>query len=72
MRLLKKINTNKGFTLIELVVVMGILSILSSISLWYFNGVNRRARELAAQNALLTIKKIVKRIMFLHHFLLNL
>ena len=57
MRLLKKINTNKGFTLIELVVVMGILSILSSISLGFFNGVNRRARELAAQNALLTIKK---------------
>jgi len=57
MRLLKNININKGFTLIELVVVMGILSILSSISLWHFNGVNRRVRELAAQNALLTIKK---------------
>ena len=48
---------NNGFTLIELVFVIGILSILSSISLFYFNGVNRRAREVAAQNALLTIKK---------------
>ena len=57
MGLNKKNNENKGFTLIELVVVIGILSILSSISLIYFNGVNRRAREVAAQNALLTIKK---------------
>ena len=57
MGLNEKNNKNNGFTLIELVVVMGILSILSSISLVYFNGVNRRAREVAAQNALLTIKK---------------
>ena len=57
MGLNEKNNENNGFTLIELVVVIGILSILSSISLFYFNGVNRRAREVAAQNALLTIKK---------------
>ena len=57
MGLNEKNNENNGFTLIELVVVIGILSILSSISLSYFNGVNRRAREVAAQNALLTIKK---------------
>ena len=57
MGLNEKNNENNGFTLIELVVVIGILSILSSISLVYFNGVNRRAREVAAQNALLTIKK---------------
>ena len=53
----EKNNENNGFTLIELVVMVGILSILSSITLGYFNGVNRRAREVAAQNALLTIKK---------------
>ena len=57
MGLNEKNNENNGFTLIELVVVIGILSILSSITLGYFNGVNRRAREVAAQNALLTIKK---------------
>ena len=57
MGLNEKNNENNGFTLIELVVVIGILSILSSISLVYFNGVNRRAREVAAQNALLSIKK---------------
>ena len=57
MGLNKKSNENNGFTLIELVVVIGIFSILSSISLFFFNGVNRRAREVAAQNALLTIKK---------------
>ena len=57
MGLNEKINENNGFTLVELVVVIGILSILSSISLVYFNGVNRRAREVAAQNALFTIKK---------------
>ena len=57
MGLIEKTKKNNGFNLIELVVVIGILSILSSISLVYFNGVNRRAREVAAQNALLTIKK---------------
>ena len=54
---MRKTSENNGFTLIELVVVFGILSILSSVSLVYFKGVNRRAREVAAQNALLTIKK---------------
>ena len=57
MELNEKNYKNNGFTLIELVVVIGILSIMSSISLFYFNGVSRRAREVAAQNALLTIKK---------------
>ena len=57
MGLNEKNKEKNGFTLIELVVVVGILSILSSITLGYFNGVNRRAREVAAQNALLTIKK---------------
>ena len=57
MGLNEKNKENNGFTLIELVVVIVILSILSSISLLYFNGVNRRAREVAAQNALLNIKK---------------
>ena len=57
MGLIKKTIANNGFTLVELIVVIGVLSILSSVSLVYFNGVNRRAREVAAQNALLTIKK---------------
>ena len=61
MGLNKKSNKNNGFTLIELVVVIGIFSILSSISLFFFNGVNRRTREVAAQNALLTIKKECER-----------
>ena len=54
--ILKKIKTN-GFSLIELIVVIGTLLILSSISVVFFNSVNRRAREVAAQNALITIKK---------------
>ena len=57
MKFKKKYNENLGFTLIELVVIIGILTILSSISLVYFNGANRRAREIAAQNALSNIKK---------------
>ena len=54
---MEKTKENNGFTLIELVFVIGILSILSSISFFYFDSVNRRSREVAAQNALLTIKK---------------
>ena len=57
----KKKQKKNGFTLIELAVVIGILSILSSFSFVYFNVVNRRAREVAAQNALLTIKKECER-----------
>ena len=52
-----KNKVNNGFTLIELIVVIGTLSILSSITLSYFNGLNRRGIEIAAQNALLNIKK---------------
>ena len=52
-----KNKVNNGFTLIELIFVIGTLSILSSITLFYFNGLNRRGREVAAQNALLNIKK---------------
>ena len=52
-----KNKVNNGFTLIELIVVIGTLSILSSITLSYFNGLNRRGREVEAQNALLNIKK---------------
>jgi len=55
--LIKKTKKINGFNLIELIAVIGILSILGSISMIYFSGVNRRAREVAALNALLTIKK---------------
>ena len=54
---MEKTKESNGFSLIELVVVIGIFSILSSISLNLFNGFNRRAREVAAQNALLSVKK---------------
>ena len=54
---MKKNTENLGFTLTELVVVIGIFSILGVVSLLHFNGVNRKAREVAAQNALLNIKK---------------
>ena len=57
MGLMIKNKVNNGFTLIELIVVIGTLSILSTITLSYFNGFNRRGREVAAQNALLNIKK---------------
>ena len=57
MRLKDKNKEKNGFTLIELVVVVGVLSILGGISLVYFKGVDRRTREVAAQDAILTIKK---------------
>ena len=57
----EKNNKNNGFTLIELTFVIGILSILGSVSLVFFNDLNRKAREVAAQNALLMIKKECER-----------
>ena len=44
-------DKNCGLTLIELVVVIGIVSKLSSISWLIFNGFDRRAIEAEAQSA---------------------
>ena len=54
---MEEIKEKNGFTLIESIVAIGVLSILSSISLVYFSNVNRRSREVAALNSLLAIKK---------------
>ena len=63
MGLNEKNNENNGFTLIELVVVIGILSILSSISLVYFNGLIEELERSQLKTLCLRLKKNAKRIM---------
>ena len=60
-----KINkqSQKGFSLIELVVVVSVLSILASISIPFFGGITRRARQSVAAShvdALLKAANIYK------------
>ena len=51
-----KIN-NKGFSLIELVVVIGVLAILSAITLPLFTCIIRKAKATAALNAIASVRK---------------
>ena len=46
---LKKINNRKGFTLVELVVVISILGILAAIAVPKFTGSTQKARIAADQ-----------------------
>ena len=48
---------NQGFSLIELVVVIGVLAILSAVSLPAFTCIIRKAKATAALNALASVRK---------------
>ncbi len=49
--------TNKGFSLIELIIVIIIAAILGQIGFVSFNRLSRKAKSLAARTALINIKK---------------
>ena len=51
-----EINSPNGFSLIEIVIVVGLITILSGTGLIIFSSVNRRAIEVAAQKAIEAIK----------------
>lgn len=56
----KNINNRKGFTLVELVVVIAILGILSAIAVPRFTGTQENAREKADEATLATVQSAVR------------
>lgn len=56
-RFFKKIKSNKGFTLIELIVVLAVLAIIMAIAVPRFLGVQQEAKEKADNNSVELIKK---------------
>ena len=53
----KNLKLEKGFTLVELMVVVIIMGILGQIGISSFNRYIRRTRALAAKTALVSIRK---------------
>ena len=56
-RVLSRKPGNKGFSLIELVVVVAVLAILSAIAIPSFTSINKKARASAATNTIATVVK---------------
>ena len=56
-RVLNRKPGNKGFSLIELVVVVAVLAILSAIAIPSFTSINKKARASAATNTIATVVK---------------
>jgi len=47
----------KGFTIVELLIVIVVIAILAALTIVSFNGINRRSSEAQIQSELLTLKK---------------
>ena len=56
-RMISKLKNRKGFTLIELIVVLAVLAIIMAIAVPRFTGVQTQAKEDADAQTLLMIEK---------------
>jgi prepilin-type N-terminal cleavage/methylation domain-containing protein len=50
-------NTNNGFTIVELLIVVVVIAVLAVITIASFNGISARANDTAVQNDLLNMAK---------------
>ena len=57
---LSKKNYNDGFTIVELLIVIGIIGILAAITVVAFNGVQQRAKSSKAQADISNVNKLVQ------------
>lgn len=60
--MLGKINTNKGrgFTIVELLIVIVVIAILAAITIVAYNGIQNRAKTSSAQSAAVNLDKKVE------------
>lgn len=54
------IKNNRGFTIVELLIVIVVIAILAAISIVAYNGIQARARATAAQSAATSLDKKVE------------
>ena len=52
-----EINTKRGFTIVELLIVIVVIAILAAISIVAYNGIQQRAREVQLSSDVNAIKK---------------
>ena len=53
-------NKLKGFTIVELLIVIVVIAILAAISIIAYNGIQSRSRDAARSNAVASIKKLLE------------
>ena len=54
------INTQPGFTIVELLIVIVVIGILAAITIVAFNGVQNRAKQAKIQSDISTVQKLVE------------
>ncbi|SHF12482.1 type II secretion system protein [Clostridium fallax] len=56
---MKKLNKNKGFTLVELIVVLAVMAVISSVAIPNFTNIKNKSKEKADNQTCETIKRTV-------------